>query len=778
MPAPTGFNAITAIVIGGRGLVIGTVLLAVLFVASIWLITLSLVAEERRQALNTSTLESRNIASIVAANLNEVLRRAVLYARLGAGSDRQTAPADDLLNPFSLGDPAYLRIAMFSADGRVRRVSSPGPIDQGLVSLVRAVARGEAGQRPALLGKPDGEAGAPWSIPVAVPMIDNGEIARVFVAYIDLGYLLNLYKETSIGSGNRVEVIDAQGRQLIEIGKGTLSLGRDLSPPDVRRLLGGAEPAGAIDAVWPGSGEARVGAFRHLDSFKAVVAVTRERDAVFDELENRHLNYIWRATLMTAAVVLLVSGLTVLAQRQRRLNQHLVRSEHQNHDLIRQLEEEKARAFQLASHDFLTGLPNRRMFHEMAGVELARARRSRKTYALLFLDIDKFKPINDTLGHAVGDLLLRAVADRLRKSLRDYDLIARLGGDEFVVLVSELDSDERVAAIAAKLVETLSAPYHDLDGNTVDTTPSIGVALYPRDGQTVDALLSKADAAMYEAKRRGRGKYRFHDGALNTSSARMLELLTRFQRAIRDDEFCVHYQFRVGLDDLRPVGMEALLRWRHPEHGLIFPKEFIELAEKHDYIVPLGHWTIGAVCDQLARWRDAGRMLIPVAINISARQLADDTLVGVVMHHIGRHNLPPELIEIEVTESSFLDNPDAASQVLERLHLGGIRISLDDYGTGFSGLSHLKRLPISAVKIDRSFIRDIRNDTSDAMIVSSTISLSHNLGLKVVAEGVETREQVVHLKAAGCDEVQGFYFHRPAPADELPLTLDSFSTLA
>lgn len=513
----------------------------------------------------------------------------------------------------------------------------------------------------------------------------------------------------------------------------------------------------------------------YIERLPATVEESRHIAGIAGFLSARHQGYYLLATLMSLALVVIAAGSVRLAQRHRHLCDELEQSESNKNELIGQLESEKARAFELASYDFLTGLPNRMMFHQLAAAELARARRSRKLYALYFLDLDKFKAINDTLGHAAGDRLLKAVAGRLRATLREYDLVARLGGDEFVILVSELESTERAATIAAKLVEALSAPYTGIGNDVVETSPSIGIALYPGDGQDINKLLSHADLAMYNAKRSGRGTYRFYDGSLNTSADRKRELLSRFRRAIRDGEFCLHYQMRVGLENLQPVGLEALVRWQHPTHGLIYPGEFIDLAEEHDFIVPLGHWAIDAACAQLAAWRASGTPLFPVAINISAKQLRDEKLVYVVLEALSRHDVPPELLEIEVTESCFLERPETAKWVLEKLNESGIKISLDDYGTGFSGLSHLKQLPISAVKIDRSFIRDIRNDASDAMIVASTISLSHSLGLKVVAEGVETKEQLLHLKAAGCDEVQGFYFHRPEDAASIIAGLRSHS---
>jgi diguanylate cyclase (GGDEF)-like protein len=436
-------------------------------------------------------------------------------------------------------------------------------------------------------------------------------------------------------------------------------------------------------------------------------------------------------------------------------------SQQENVKLIGLLEQEKLRAMDLASHDYLTGIPNRRFFTELATNELKRARRSRNLYALLFLDLDRFKSINDELGHAVGDLLLKAVAARLRDSLREYDLVARLGGDEFSVLLSEMRSEEHVSQVAAKLANDLSQPY-TLDGKLVETSPSIGIALYPRDGQGYQELITHADQAMYTAKKKGQGRFHFYDASLNALAVRESELTGRFKSAIQDNEFSLHFQAKFELDGLGLRGLEALIRWEHPVHGLIFPNDFIPLAEQNDYIIPIGYWVIDAVCAQIAKWRASGFPTVPVAINISAQHLRDTQLPAYLMHAIEKHGLTPCMIEIEVTESSLIDDPEVAQANLRQLTDAGIRVFLDDFGTGFSNLSWLKQLPISAIKIDRSFVRDLRNDTNDAIIVASMITLAHNLGLLVVAEGVESKDQLVHLKAVGCNHAQGFYLHRPA----------------
>ena len=428
-----------------------------------------------------------------------------------------------------------------------------------------------------------------------------------------------------------------------------------------------------------------------------------------------------------------------------------------------QLAREKQRADQLAACDALTGVASRRRFYDSAGAKLLQARHSRNHYALLLVDMDRFKHVNERLGHLAGDALLQEAAGRLRRVLRDGDLLARFGGDEFVLLLCEVGSEERLAAVAGSALAALRQPFSVPDGAAISATASIGIALYPRDGQSVDALLASAGSAMDNAKAT-RDSYRFHDMALNLSSARSLELQGRFELAMRDDEFCLHYQGKFDTARRHIVGLEALLRWDHPQHGLIFPNEFIGLAEETQAILALGNWSIAAACRQLAQWRMAGLALVPVAINISARQLRDPQLLATVTRCLDRYGLAPGLLELEVTESCFIDDISQAKDVLVRLRALGVAISLDDYGTGYSGLSHIKMLPIHTLKIDRSFIRDIAIDRNDAMIVASTIALARGLGLQVVAEGVESGEQLERLRRLGCQQVQGFYLHRPAPA--------------
>lgn len=723
-------------------------MLSFTIMVSIWLFYADRVDKENAVARHTATTSSENIVLIVATNLEEVLGRARLYARIADDYGKAGRSSVFRLNPQQVGDSAYVRAAIFDAGGALV-YSSAGRAREPELQPLLSQALAQAADGPGMtIGPVSTDERAPWRLPVLLRLDTRG----YYGALIDLGYFLGSYRNVDLGPGGRIEIAHRDGTPLAVMQGGI--------------LMPQAAP-GADSNMEKRADGGQLVAQRTLTDIPIRISVIQDPALVLGKLDAQHHSYFVRSSVYSTIVLLVTMGISFSLWRQQQLHRTVARSEQEKQRLIGQLEQEKARALALASQDHLTGLANRRMFQEMASSELKRARRSRNLYALLFFDLDRFKVINDTLGHAVGDQLLKGVAARLRGAVREYDLVARLGGDEFVVLLSEVPSEEFVAQLAGKLVQVLSAPFPDLDGHDVETSPSVGIALYPRDGQDLDQLLMHADHAMYSVKSRGRGFFSFYDASLNASSALHSELAGRFRPAMQDNEFCLHFQPKFTLDTLQVVGLEALIRWDHPEHGLIFPGDFIPLAEEQDFIVRLGRWIIDAVCGQLAQWRQAGVPLVPVAVNVSARQLRDERLTADFIGTLARHGIDASLIEIEITESSLIEDAEVAQRNLDGLADAGIRLALDDFGTGFSGLSRLKQLPIHTVKIDRSFIRDIRNDTNDAVIVASTISLAHNLGLTVVAEGVETRDQLVHLKAAGCDQVQGFYLQRPVAAAQV-----------
>ncbi len=418
----------------------------------------------------------------------------------------------------------------------------------------------------------------------------------------------------------------------------------------------------------------------------------------------------------------------------------------------------------LAYHDALTDLPNRRLFADQLEQRTELARRKGQPLALLFLDLDRFKLINDSLGHNMGDLLIQSVAQRLMDAVRKSDIVGRLGGDEFTVIVESVTSAQESAVIAQKLIDALAEPFM-LDTHEIFVTVSVGIALYPFDGDQSGTLIKNADAAMYRAKEHGRNNYQFYTAEMGARAMERLALETNLRRALDRDEFLLHYQPQVRLDSGEMFGLEALVRWNHPDRGLVAPSEFIPLAEETGLIVPIGAWVLRSACRQARAWRDAGGAGLRVAVNLSGRQLRQQNLVEVVRKVLDETGLSPEGLELELTESSIMHKDELTRSTLWALHEMGIRLSIDDFGTGYSNLGYLKRFPIDSLKIDRSFVRDITTDPDDAAIATAIISMAHNLKLEVVAEGVETNEQRTLLRERGCDAIQGFLVGGPAPAE-------------
>jgi len=422
----------------------------------------------------------------------------------------------------------------------------------------------------------------------------------------------------------------------------------------------------------------------------------------------------------------------------------------------------------LAHFDELTGLPNRTMFLHTLQRAFSLAQRRGKQFALFFLDLDRFKNINDSLGHEAGDRLLQDVAQRLRQNLRESDTVARLGGDEFVVLVEDCVDVRELNAIAQNILAAIGRPYV-LAGQEYHVTGSIGISTYPADGQDPAALLKNADIAMYLAKDRGKNNFQFYSAQQNAHSFERLALESALRHALERSEFVLHYQPKVEIGSSRIVGVEALLRWRHPDFAMVSPNQFIPLAEETGLIVPIGRWVLETACAQTAAWRRDGLLPLRMAVNLSARQFSDDGLIDDIRDALAQAMLPGSALELEITESMVMQSPERAVTTLTRLRELGISVSIDDFGTGYSSLGYLKRFPIDNVKVDRSFIKDLPYDSDDAAITRAVIAMAQSLRIRVIAEGVETREQLQFLRDLECDECQGYYLSRPLPPDEFAL---------
>jgi diguanylate cyclase (GGDEF)-like protein len=420
----------------------------------------------------------------------------------------------------------------------------------------------------------------------------------------------------------------------------------------------------------------------------------------------------------------------------------------------------------LAQFDSLTGLANRALLTDRFAQAIVQAQRHSLPLGVLFIDLDEFKIVNDTLGHAAGDELLKAAADRLKATLRPGDSVARMSGDEFAVLLGELANASDAAIVAQKINAALSEPFH-IHGQEVLITASIGIATYPADGQDADALLAAADAAMYRAKQSGRNAYQFFTSDLNQRMRARVQRIAELRRALERDEFQVFYQPKFNLQRRAVCGTEALLRWQHPVRGMTPPMEFIPLLEECGLIVPVGEWVLHTACRQLKERLDAGLPSFPVAINVSARQFRQLDLASRIRRAVEAAGIGAELIEIEITETQLMQDPGHAVRVLRELRKAGIGVAIDDFGTGYSSLSYLTRFPLSALKVDRSFVASALDDDASAAIVRTVIDMAHILGFRVVAEGVENEAQAAFLRGLGCDEGQGYLFAKPMPEAEL-----------
>jgi diguanylate cyclase (GGDEF)-like protein/PAS domain S-box-containing protein len=423
------------------------------------------------------------------------------------------------------------------------------------------------------------------------------------------------------------------------------------------------------------------------------------------------------------------------------------------------------RIHHLAHHDALTGLLNRFSLETRLEQTLLSARRENREVAVLFIDMDRFKTINDTLGHHIGDLLLMEVAHRLLSCVRESDIVARLGGDEFVVVLTGLESAMDAAHSADKIVKLLCQTYL-IEHNDLHTSPSVGISTFPGDGSDPETLMKHADTAMYHAKERGRKNYQFFTASMTTAALEKLALERDLRAALDERQFELHYQPKICTADGSTCGVEALVRWRHPEKGLIPPLKFIPIAEESGLIEALGEWVLDEACRQQAAWRDMGIVNARVAVNLSALQLRSPLLVEKVRAIMEKHAITDDALELEVTESAAMENPESAIGQLNALRKLGVTLSIDDFGTGYSSLAYLKLLPIQTLKLDRAFVSDIESDENDAAISAATLALAHNLGIKVVAEGVETEGQRAFLATHRCDYLQGYLFSKPLPAQE------------
>ena len=721
---------------------------------------------DNEQALlnKNSRAHQESLAIIISENFNQVLDRARFFSLASSEwFDGNPGDAAKRLSAMRSANQVFLRIALYDKSARKVYASSPDTDSNLLTLAIRGRLANPAANESLKLVPLANPLTKAWQVQLLLPITGkDSEVRGVLLVVLDLGYILTLYRDVDIGRTGAIQILQSSGN---EVARSRLG-GLEFTQGDWQTRLFSPKNStqGSVLAEYFDDGHSYLVSYKHLSQYPFLVVVSREVSELQTEYVASRTRGQWFLWLFSAFIFLATYMIARSLTGREKLYDSLKNADRENRILILELENQKRHAIELASHDSLTGLPNRRLFLEMGQSHLSRAKRSRKHYGLMYIDLDRFKIINDTLGHHVGDMLLQTVATRMQSALRESDVIARMGGDEFTVLLTELDCLEDMSLVASKLIELISRPCTNLDGHDIQVSPSIGIAVFPQDGHNVETLCQHADVAMYQSKRAGRGRYTFYDPTLNPVSDRKFSLEQRLPTAIAEDELVLHFQPKVQLSDFKIVGLEALVRWQHPEHSLILPGEFIPMAELTGMDVALGDWVAHSACLQLAKWQAQGLNPVPVAINVSARQLHDLEFPQRIAGYLTTFGLAANLLEVEVTESSLVDSIEIATKVLSDLERIGVRIALDDFGNGYSGLNYVRTLPIHVIKIDRSFISDIRNSPQNATIVDSIVTLAHKLEMQVVAEGVELLDQLIHLKSINCDQAQGYYLSRPVDA--------------
>jgi diguanylate cyclase (GGDEF)-like protein len=586
-------------------------------------------------------------------------------------------------------------------------------------------------------------------------MTADGEFEGAVLLEVDASYFVSGYDAAQLGNNGVLALLGTDGMFRARRTGEKMQAGDRVDYSSVVPAATDADPTASV-ALNTWDGVRRYTTAQQLYEFPLAVVVGLSEDERLAAVRSSGRVYLWRASVGS---VLLISLTALLG----RLSWQLARSR------VRESEAKVRHAQRieyLAYHDGLTGLPNRSLFNKLLAQSITQAHRQGGRLAVAFIDLDRFKQINDTLGHEAGDELLQEVAKRLKAILRGSDVVSRLGGDEFVVLLTDLQEEKYAATAAQKIIATIAEPFVLL-GHEFRVTASIGISIYPHDGPDEQTLTKNADVAMYQAKEEGKNNFKFYSEKLNANSLERLALESSLRHALERREFQLHYQPKRDMSSGQITGTEALLRWQHPDLGLVAPMRFIPVAEETGLIVPIGKWVLHTACAQNVAWRKQGLPRLSIAINLTARQFADENLLRDVAAALEATGMEAALLEIEINESLLIRDVASTLRILTALKALGVRIAIDDFGTGYSSLSTLQRFPLDTVKIDRSFIRNLASPTDNTALTEAIITMGKHLSLTVVAQGVETKEQADFLHKHACDELQGFYFNKPMPAAEV-----------
>jgi diguanylate cyclase (GGDEF)-like protein len=730
--------------------------LTVLVLAVIWSSTFNLIKVERASAEVASIASSLELvntyeAQVVRAlgEIDQTLRFVkYVYETRGAAAALSDLKARKLLPP----DLLFI-VSVVNGDGtiaastRPAAVSSPG--DQAYLAVLR-------GSDTLWVSRPqkDRDTGE-WNLQFARRINSaNGAFAGAVAVAVDAAYFVSGYDPAKLGKNGFLGLLGTDGVFRVRRTGDTVTAGDAVAYaaaiPDPDQV----DPTVSL-SVNSWDRVRRYTGTKQLFEFPLAVIVGLSES---EQLASAHRNgqvYLWRAVIGSGLLVLLTGALG-------RMSWQLARSRRRESEARLT---HAQRIEYLAYHDGLTALPNRSLFNKLLSQAISQAQRHDKQLAVAFIDLDRFKQINDTLGHEAGDELLKQVAARLKGSLRESDIVARLGGDEFVVMLTELGELEYAASVAEKIITAVGKPYLLL-GQEFRVTASIGISAYPRDGLDEQTLTKNADIAMYQAKEDGKNNFQFYSEKLNANSLERLTLESSLRHALERGEFHLHYQAKRDIASGRISGMEALLRWQHPDLGVVAPMQFIPVAEETGLIVPIGKWVLKTACSQNVAWQKQGLPRLNIAVNLTARQFHDEHLLSDIASILKATTMDAHLLEIELHESLLIHDVDNTLRILTQLKDMGVRIAIDDFGAGYSSLATLQRFPLDTIKIDRSFIRDVATLPADSSLAKAIIAMGKSLSLTVVAQGVENEAQAEFLREHACDELQGFYFNRPVSTQQ------------
>jgi len=743
--------------------------LTILVLGLIWGGTLNLINIERTNATEAAAEAALQLISTYDAQIVRALREIDQTLKLvkylseikGASAALTELKARGLLPP----DLLFV-VSVVNTHGTV--VASTQPAE---VPSVAPPAFQQGSLRDALwVAQPrqDGASGE-WTLQFGRTLTDtDGTLAGAVVLAVDASYFVSAYDPTILGKKGVLALLGTDGMFRVRRTGETVTAGERI---DYHSAVPGADQEDPTVSLtvngW--DGVRRFTGAQQLYEFPlAVIAGLSETEQLAAARHNAQI-YVWRAAVGSALLVLLTA---LLGRMSWQLTRSRVREGEAKLKHARRVE-------YLAYHDGLTALPNRSLFNKLLSQAISQAQRHQRQLAVAFIDLDRFKQINDTLGHEAGDQLLKEVASRLKGCLRDSDTVARLGGDEFVVLLNELVEEKYAATVAQKIITMIARPFVLL-GQEFRVTASIGISTYPTDGLDEQTLTKNADIAMYQAKEDGKNQFQFYSEKLNANSLERLTLESSLRHALERDEFRLEYQAKREMVYGQITGMEALLRWQHPDLGMVAPMQFIPVAEDTGLIVPIGKWVLRTACLQNVAWQKQGFPRLSIAVNLTARQFGDEHLLRDLASILESTHMEASLLELEIHESLLIRDIERTLRILTQLKALGVKIAIDDFGTGYSSLATLQRFPLDTIKIDRSYIRDIATQVGDSALTKAIIEMGKSLSLTVVAQGVETKEQAEFLRAHACDEFQGFYFNKPLSAQkftELLRAQDTGATL-